>query len=309
MTLQDLKYFIALAGYLHFGQAAKACFVSQPTLSIAIQKLEEELKLVLFERYKSSVKLTKLGMQLLEQAKKVIAETKQLEAMAAYHQDPLRGTFKLGCILTVGPYLLPGLVANLTKIAPHMPLELQEDFTEHLKHKLMQGELDAIIVAEPFTLANTLKKQLYEEKFLVLLPKSHPLSQKKMIKPQHFMGENLMLLGKGHCFRDQVLKLCPNCYFDQTGQAGIQATTFEGASLETIRHMVISGRGLTILPETAANIPAYLKAHLAVVPLHAQDAKRKIVIAWREQFPRLKAVLAIQKAAEISARHTRERSG
>lgn len=299
MTLQELKYFIALAKHLHFGRAAQSCFVSQPSLSIAIQKMEEHLKVALFERHKAAVKLTASGERLLEQAQRVMREMQVLEELATQDQDPLKGVFKLGCILTVGPYLLPHLVPRLTKLAPQMPLELQEDFTENLKAKLVEGDLDAIIVAEPFTLANCLKKSLYEEKFVVLLPKQHPLSQLKIIKPEHLSGENLMLLGKGHCFRDQVLTICPHCYVDQSGEsAGIHSTTFEGASLETIRHMVISGAGLTILPETAAHIPSYLRAHLGVVPLQSKEAKRKIVMVWREQFPRLKAILAIEKAIE-----------
>ncbi len=204
MILQDLKYFIALAQHLHFGRAAQSCFVSQPTLSIAIQKLEEELSVILFERYKSTVTLTELGQQLLLKAQNVIREMSQLEQLAQYHQDPLQGTFKLGCIL-----------------------------------------------------------------------------------------------GKGHCFRDQVLNICPDCYTDKSHQVSkMRISTFEGASLETIRHMVISGSGITILPETAAHIPVYLKAHLAVVSLQSAEAKRKIILVWREQYLRLKAILAIQKAVE-----------
>lgn len=299
MTLQVLKYLIALARYQHFSRAAKACFVSQPTLSVAIQKLEDSLNVSLFERYKSQVALTAVGEEIVEQAKTVLRESALIEQIAASSQDPLTGPLRLGSILTVGPYLLPRLVPKLNKLAPNMPLEIQEDFTENLDRKLHEGELDAIILAEPFNRPNTLKKKLYEEKFVALLPKKHRLGARKLLKPADLQGENIMLLGKGHCFREHVLNACPSCYVDSLqSDSGIRASTFEGASLETIRHMVASGTGITILPASAAHLPAYLKSILTTVPLQAKNAKREIILVWRAQFPRLKAIHAIAEAVQ-----------
>ena len=302
MTLQELRYFVALANHKHFGKAAKACHVSQPTLSVAIQKLEETLGVTLFERYKSSVEITQVGEQLLEKAKQVLRDSDDFVLLAKQHQDPLSGVLRLGCIYTIGPYLLPSLLPKLRKAAPDMPLEIQEDFTHQLREKLLDGKLDVIILAEPFTAKNTLKKKLYDEGFVVLLPKAHALAKQKSIKPADLQGETIMLLGEGHCFRDNVLAACPNCYVDRLGEAnGIRATTFEGASLETIRSMVATGMGITVLPQSAAHLPSYLKSTLTTVPLQSQQAKREVVMVWREQFPRLKAIHAVERVVKQSA--------
>lgn len=299
MTLQEIRYFIALAKFKHFGRAAKACHISQPTLSVAMQKLEDSLDVSLFERYKTAVELTAIGAQLLEKAKIIMRDVEDFKRLAEQQKDPLTGVLRLGCIFTIAPYFLPTLLPNLKKIAPHMPLQLKEDFTANLKEQLLEGELDAIILAEPFNAKNIHKKVLYEESFVVLLPKTHSLAKCKSIKPADLNQETVMLLGEGHCFRDHVLAACPNCYVDQLSEKnGIRATTFEGASLETIRHMVATGMGITVLPASAAHLPKHLKSSLITVPLQAKNAKRKVILVWRDQFPRLAAIHAIRAAVE-----------
>lgn len=299
MTLQELKYLIALAKFKHFGNAAKASFVSQPSLSIAIQKLEHTLGVALVERHKNKVEMTAVGLEVVDQAKRVLSEMDAIHYIAKKGQDQLSGVLKLGAIFTVGPYLLPNLVTKLHKRAPNMPLEIQENFTEQLRVKLKTGELDVILVAEPFNEPGVEKRVLYEEGFVVMLPKSHQLGKRKIVKPVDLYGETILLLGKGHCFRDHVLEACPDCYVDKLGDTkGIHTNTFEGASLETIRHMVASGMGLTILPETAARLPSYLKNDCVLLPLQSKTAKRKIIMVWRSQFPRMAAIECVADAVK-----------
>lgn len=301
MTLQELRYIVAVAKFKHFSKAAEACFISQPSLSVAIQKLEDELDIKIFERYKNRVLLTSLGEKIVSQAKQVLQAAEKIKLLASEVKDPLHATIKLGSIFTVAPYLLPYLVSKLSKIAPQLRLQLSEDFTENLHQQLIEGDIDAAIVAEPFNDPSVEKLPLFDESFVVLLPAHHSLAEKNQIDAKQISDENILLLGQGHCFRDHVLAVCPHCYVGQDIERdGVRATTFEGTSLETIRHMVASGMGITILPAIAATLPPYLKHVLVAVPLKSSHAKRRIILATRKQFPHKAVAQRIKLALEQS---------
>ncbi len=252
MTLTELKYVVAVARHKHFGHAAEACFVAQPTLSVAIKKLEEELGVTIFERGGSDITVTPIGLQIVAQSEKVLEQTAAIREIAKQNKDPLAGPLRLGVIYTIGPYLLPPLVKTIIEQVPQMPLILQENFTLRLLELLRQGELDAIIVALPLPEHGMAVQALYDEPFVVAMPRQHAWAGRRTIPAQDLKSETMLLLGNGHCFRDQVLEVCPEMSrFASTGE-GMQRT-FEGSSLETIRHMVASGIGLTVLP--AASVP------------------------------------------------------
>ncbi len=298
MTLTELKYLVMLAQKKHFGQAAKSCFVSQPTLSVGIKKLEEELKLTLFERNKNEVRITAKAMAIVEQAQKVLEEAEKVKDLAKAGENQLKEPLKLGVIYTIGPYLLPNLVPKLKKIVRDMPLIVEEDYTARLREKLASGALDVIIISLPFKEANIVTKPIYEEPFVVLLPKQHALCGYKAIKPEMIAEENILLLGEGHCFRDQVVAYCPQCIEKTTTSLGIKPDTVEGSSLETIRMMVASGLGITILPERAASSKLINRQLLEVRPFANPVPKRTIAMAWRSSFPRPKVIDVLSKALE-----------
>jgi LysR family hydrogen peroxide-inducible transcriptional activator len=299
MTLQELRFLIALAREKHFRKASEACFVSQPSLSIAIRKLEEELGVTIFERNKNEVRVTPLGSEIVERAKRVIEEVEGIKQAAKADQDQLAGLFKLGAIYTVGPYLLPPLITQLNKVAPQMPMEIQEDYTANLRKKLINGDIDAALISLPFSVPGIVTHTLYKEPFVLLMPSNHPLARLKVIK-EELLGEyNMLLLGEGHCFRDQVISSCPACFTSNESRSGINWRTVEGSSLETIRHMVASGMGITILPATAAHLGPYNNKIVTTRPLKGAQPSRTIALAWRQSFPRLKAIDIILKAANI----------
>ncbi|MGE0802747.1 MAG: LysR substrate-binding domain-containing protein [Lautropia sp.] len=250
MTLTELKYIVAVARERHFGRAAEACFVSQPTLSVAIKKLEDELGVQLFERGSTEVSITPIGSQVVEQAQRVLEESSAIKEIAKQGKDPLTGPLRLGVIHTIGPYLLPLLVPKMIQTAPKMPLLLQEGLTVKLLEALRLGEIDVAILAEPFPNQGFVTQAVYDEPFVVAVPSHHPWAKRKQVKSAELKDETMLLLGTGHCFRDQVLEVCPELSRYSQASAGIQKT-FEGSSLETIRHMVASGIGITVLPWTA----------------------------------------------------------
>jgi LysR family hydrogen peroxide-inducible transcriptional activator len=294
MTLTELKYLVALAREGHFGRAAKSCHVSQPTLSIAINKLENSLGVSLFERHTNGLSITDVGQTIVNQAQRVLEETEKLTHLAQSAGNQLDNPLKMGGIFTVAPYLFPHLIPALKKIAPDMPLEVEENFTGKLRKQLAQGTVDAIFVALPFKEPGIVVKPLYEEPFVVLLPKKHPLTQKTQLSDKDLKNDNVLLLGEGHCFRDQVLDSCPNCH-----QPGQLQQTVQGSSLETIRHMVASGMGITILPRTATQVKYYDKL-LCIRPFKSKTPKRTIALAWRSSFPRPKAIEAIIQATKLA---------
>lgn len=293
MTLTELRYIVALARERHFGRAAEACFVSQPTLSVAVKKLEDELGVSLFERRANEVTVTALGERVIEQAQRVLEETEALKQLAIQGKDQLSAPLRIGAIYTIGPYLLPHLIPALRKRAPKMPLLVEENFTAVLTERLRRGDLDAIIISLPYEEPGVLTLPLYDEPFVVALPADHPWTKKKTVKATELPDENLLLLGSGHCFRDQVLKVCPAL---NRSSAGSMQRTLEGSSLETIRHMVASGAGITVLPCSSVAGAAPEKRLLAIRPFASPAPSRRVALAWRKSFPRPQAIDALRAA-------------
>ncbi len=292
MTLTELRYIVAVSQKNHFGKAAQACFVSQPTLSIAIKKLEEELDVRLFERSsKNEIRITEIGQQIIDQAYIVLQEARQLGEIAQQGKDPLSGQFKLGVIYTVGPYLLPDLIPGLTQKAPELRLIIEENFTANLSQSLKQGALDAIIISYPFEEPGIETAPLYEEPFIVALPKDHEWRDRDTIPPEDLASQDLMLLGAGHCFRDQVIAACPNC---MSGNSEL-TRTLEGGSLETIRHMVAAGTGITVLPRTSILSGSQIEGLIRIKPFKSPSPERTVAIAWRKQYPRKEAIQTVKE--------------
>jgi LysR family hydrogen peroxide-inducible transcriptional activator len=293
VTLTELRYIVAVARERHFGHAAQSCFVSQPTLSVAIKKLEEELGVTLFERGPGEVSVTPVGQRVVEQAQRVLEEASRVKELAAAGHDPLAGTLRLGAIYTIGPYLLPKLIPVLRRMAPAMQLMIQENFTHRLAEMLKQGEVDVILVALPFSESGVATRAVYDEPFLVAVPQGHALEKKRHITSDELARESLLLLGSGHCFRDQVLDLCSNV---QRSKRGALARTLEGGSLETIRQMVASGVGVTVLPATAVQPGETSGDLIRIRPFARPVPDRRVVLAWRKSFPRPEAIEALRQA-------------
>lgn len=285
MTLTELRYIVTLAQEQHFGRAAERCFVSQPTLSIAVKKLEDELGTALFERSKHAVRVTPVGEKVVRQAQTVLEQAESIKDLAQEGKDQLASPLRVGAIYTIGPYLFPHLVPQLQQRAPKMPLYIEENFTENLRPKIRNGELDAIIIALPFDEPDILTRPLYDEQFMMLLPKEHPLSEQDQIDSQTLHEQDLLLLGEGHCFRDQVLEACPTI----TGTASDKHTVTEGSSLETIRMMVASGLGSSVIPQSATG-GHYSSDMIVTRPFKTPAPSRTVALAWRASFPRPQAI-------------------
>jgi LysR family hydrogen peroxide-inducible transcriptional activator len=296
MTLTELRYIVTLAQEQHFGRAADRCHVSQPTLSIAVKKLEEELDTALFERSKTRVYPTPIGEQIVQQAQRVLEQAAAIKDIASAGKDQLTSPLHVGAIFTIGPYLLPFVIPQLQKLAPKMPLYVEESFTGTLRRRIRQGELDAIIVALPFTEADVVTQPLYEEDFVVVMDRNHPLTSQTAIESSQLTGHNLLLLGEGHCFRDQVLEACPVLKPSIDDPLGRVRTAREGSSLETLKYMVASGLGITILPRSAATASHYAADALIVRPFAGTPPKRTVALAWRASFPRHKAIDVLREA-------------
>ncbi len=294
MTLTQLRYIVAVARERHFARAAAACFVSQPTLSVAVKNLEQELGVTLFERGTAEVALTDIGGQIVAQAQRLLEQANAIGELAKQGQDPLTGPLRLGVIYTIGPYLLPPLVPALHKAAPRMPLFVEETFTSRLLELLKQGEIDAAILALPFAEPGIETAPLYDEDFVVVLPAGHAWEKRKTIPAADLKQDTMLLLGAGHCFRDQVLQVCPEISRFSTGE-GMQRT-FEGSSLETIRHMVASGIGISVMPASAVPNPLPKKGLLVYRPFARPVPERRVVLAWRSSFTRTPAIDAIRNA-------------
>ena len=297
MTLTELRYIVAVARERHFGRAAEACFVSQPTLSVAIKKLEEELEVKLFERGTAEVSVTQLGEAIVRQAQSVLEQAAAIKEIAKRGQDPLTGPLRLGIIYTIGPYLLPALVRQVIALTPQMPLVLLENFTVKLMEMLRSGELDCAIMAEPFPDTGLAVAPLYDEPFMVAVPSAHPLAAREAISPEELKRETMLLLGTGHCFRDHVLEVCPECARFASDAEGIRKS-FEGSSLETIRYMVASGMGITVVPQLS--VRAFERSgggdHVRYIPFTAPAPSRRVVLAWRRSFTRYEAIAALRNA-------------
>ena len=308
MTLTELKYIVAVARERHFGRAAEACHVSQPTLSVAVKKLENELELKLFERSAGEVSVTPLGEEIVRQAQSVLEQAAEIKEIARRGKDPLIGPLALGVIYTIGPYLLPELVRSVMKRTPQMPLILQENFTVKLLEMLRTGEIDCAILAEPFPDAGLASAPLYDEPFMAAVPGSHPLTKNPSVCTEELKREHVLLLGAGHCFRDHVLEVCPEFARVAPQGDGIHKR-FEGSSLETIKHMVAAGMGVTLVPRLAVPDVALLRAPrrrhgddsaIRYLPICEADGTppptRRVVLVWRRSFTRYEAIAALRKA-------------
>jgi LysR family hydrogen peroxide-inducible transcriptional activator len=295
MTLNELRYIVTLAQEQHFGRAAERCFVSQPTLSIAVKKLEEELGTPLFERSKSRVQTTPLGDKIIAQAQLVLEQTARIKEIASEGKGQLISPLNVGAIFTIGPYLFPHFIPQLQRMAPEMPLYVEEGYTATLRQRLRKGDLDAIIISLPFTEPDVVTLNLYDEPFVVLMDHNHPLAAKDKIHPEDLNDHDVLLLGEGHCFRDQILEACPNLQPRLENRAHTR-TAAEGSSLDTLRHMVASGLGITILPHSAALASHYASNILVTRPFVDPVPTRTVALAWRASFPRHKAIDALKKA-------------
>ena len=293
MTLTELRYIVAVARERHFGRAAEACFVSQPTLSVAVKKLEDELDVKLFERGSAEISVTPLGEEIVRQAQAVLEQAQAIKEIAKRGKDPLAGALRLGVIYTIGPYLLPDLVRSVIARVPQMPLMLQENFTVKLLEMLRAGELDCAILAEPFMDTNLAMAPLYDEPFLIAVPRSHPFAQRDKISAEELKRETMLLLGAGHCFRDHVLEVCPEFARFSSDAEGIRKS-FEGSSLETLKHMVAAGMGVTVVPSLSISPEPH--PHLVYVPFEDPVPTRRVVLAWRRSFTRYEAIAALRNA-------------
>ncbi len=294
MTLNELKYIVAVAKEKHFRKASETCFVSQPTLSVAIKKLEEELGVTLFERRKQDVLVTPIGKQIIAIAEEILERSNDIKQIAKEEQGDYSSELKIGAIYTIAPYLLPKLIPEFQKLAPNVPIIIEENYTHVLAEKLHSGELDVVILSLPFSEPNIETLPLYEEDFVAILPKEHKFTKSdKPIKLQKIEDETVLLLGAGHCFRDQVIESFPNL-MQMSHHSDRLQKTFEGSSLETIRYMVSSGAGLSIFPSTS--LSERDNELFAIKPLAKPVPKRTVAIAWRKTFSRTK-VLEIFKQA------------
>lgn len=286
MTLIELKFVLAVAQERNFRRAAEKCFVTQPALSLGIKKLEEELGLTIFERNRNEVTPTEIGQQIIVQANTVLEQAAKIKELAKQGNDPLNGPFKLGMIHSVGPYLLPEMIPPLVSTAPHMPLEVEENITATLEQQLKNGVIDAAVVALPFDIAGIETMPLYDEDFNVVVPVHHPWADRKAIDPEELGHEKVLLLNTGHCFSNQVTQACP--------ELSRKGEVLQGNSLETIRNMVASNLGITVLP-AMATAARYQNALIRVIPFTKPAPSRRIALAWRKSFVRVAAIEVLGK--------------
>lgn len=293
MTLNELKYIVAVAQTQHFSRAAEVCHVSQPSLSIAVRKLEDELGITIFQRGKRQVEVTPEGEAVVQQAQKVIEEAEKLSYLKSIQKSPLEGILKIGTIFTIGPYLYPSLIPYMRNNYPEIPLHIDEDYTENLRKKLLTAEIDIAVLALPFSDPAIETLEVYDEDFMPLFYEGHPFGDKAEIKTEDIPNKDLLMLGKGNCFRDQVIAACPNCLSPATSKDNWVV----GSSLETIRHMVAMKLGITVMPVTAlAKQMDY--PGLDSRPFSEPVPKRRVILAWRSSFPRKEAVHVIANSLQ-----------
>lgn len=287
MTLNELKFIVALAKSRNFRKAAELCFVSQPALSLAVKKLEDELGVMLFERSRNDVTMTAVGELVVEQATRVIEESKRVKEIAKQGNNQLAGPLKLGVIYSVGPYLLPEIIPILRKTAPEMPLIVEENLTSNLETQLRNGVIDVAIIALPFELSGVVTMPLYEEEFMVVVPSDHDWANRQEVDATELAAEKVLLLSSGHCFSNQVVQACPS--LSRNGEV------LQGNSLDTVRNMVASNLGITVLP-ASATISHYQTPLVKAIPFKKPIPTRKIALAWRKSYGRVQAVDEIAKA-------------
>jgi LysR family hydrogen peroxide-inducible transcriptional activator len=291
MTLSELRFVVAVAKERNFRRAAEKCFVSQPALSLAIKKLEEDLGVMIFERSRTDVNPTPIGEKIIEQAIRAIEEVGHIREIAKQGDNQLSGAFRLGLIYSVGPYLLPEIIPILRLSAPEMPLDIEENLTVQLEAQLKSGAIDAAVVALPFDVSGIKTMPLYDEEYIVMVPTAHHWASRQFIHAHELIDENVLLLNSGHCYSHQVLQACPD--LSRKGQV------LQGNSLETIRNMVASNLGITVLPCSAAT-ERYMNPHVdslvKVIPFADPVPVRRIALAWRKSYARELAVSCISDA-------------
>ncbi len=294
MTITELKYIVALAKEQHFGRAAQSVFVSQPTLSIGIKKLEDELGVPIFERLSNKVIPTPAGLRIIEAARNTLMSTDIIRSIAEEAQKPLSGEVKLGAIYTICPYLLPKIIPDLQQQAPDISLYIEENFTGELIKQLKDGSLDIALLSLPIEDSSLFEvKPIFEEEFYVIMPKDHPLTVHKTIDEQHLVNQRIFLLGSGNCFRDQVLQACPTCLTTTSNKnINTQENIIQGGSLATIRMMVAGGLGLSIFPKMA--LPD--DENIVIRPFTPLVPKRQIALAWRKSFTRKEVLQAVEES-------------
>ncbi len=295
MTLVELRYLTALAEEQHFGRAAAKCCVSQPALSIAVKKLEDELGVTLFERSKSQVRLTALGELVGAQAEKVLKSAETIQAIADAGSNQLGSPLTVGGNFTIAPYLLPEVSTHLNKLAPHMTLRIREGKTGDLRRQLRDGSLDAIVVCAPFVEADVVSQELFREPLVVLLPRHHALSSQKELRPTDLVDQKVLLPAEllpeeGHCLREHILAVC--AHLDEP--EGVTS----GASLAMLRNMVSHDLGILILPLSAAVDLCRGLNHLVTRPFATPIPERRLLLAWRASFPRHKAIDVLRGALQ-----------
>lgn len=274
MNLRDLRYLVALADHRHFGRAAAASFVSQPTLSTQIRKLEDELGVALVERAPRRVMLTPVGREVAERARKIISDVEQMGELARRSRDPEAGTVRLGLFPTLGPYLLPHVLPGVRRRFPRLELLLVEEKTDQILARLRDGRLDAGVLALPVHDEQLHVEPLFDEPFVLAAPREHPVAAQATLQPDDLRDLGLLLLEEGHCLRDQALDVC------HTVGAG-ERDGFRATSLETLRQMVAAGVGLTLLPVLAVQPPVPASPEIALVPFAAPAPHRRIAMVWR----------------------------
>jgi LysR family hydrogen peroxide-inducible transcriptional activator len=274
MNLRDLRYLVALAEHKHFGRAAEASFVSQPTLSTQIKKIEEELGVALVERMPRKVMLTEVGREIAQRAREVLNEVEQIKAIARRTKDPESGTVRLGIFPTLGPYLLPHVVPTIRERFPRLELLLVEEKTEIVLRQLREGRLDAAILAQPIHDDQLEQQFLFEEPFLLAVPEHHALAGKRNLKLDDLSDQSLLLLEDGHCLRDQALEVC------QLAGAG-EKTGIRATSLETLRQMVAANVGITLLPMLAVKPPVARSPDVRLIEFRGHPPSRRIAMVWR----------------------------
>ncbi len=295
MTLTELKYIIAVARERHFGRAAESCFVSQPSLSVAVKKLEEELGVTIFERRSNDISVTPVGQQIVAQAQKVLEESNRISEIAHLGQDPLSGPLHMGVIYTIGPYLLPELIREMSSVAPKMPLYLEETYTSELLTGLRTGRIDVAFMADTIADTGFMTQELYQEDFVVVVPAHHPWVNRNYVGTDELKDQTMLLLGAGHCFRDQILGVCPDLARFNMTATDVQRTV-EGSSLQTICHMVAQGLGITVLPASAVPYLTSLPTRIKVIPFKQPAPSRRVIMVWRKSFTRMPAIEALRTA-------------
>jgi LysR family hydrogen peroxide-inducible transcriptional activator len=300
MNLRDLRYLVALAEERHFGKAAERCFVSQPTLSAQIRKLEDYLGVALVERQPKRVSLTETGEKIVARARLVLQEADAIVEIARTDRDPLSGALRLALIPTVGPYLLPHVVGPLRKAVPRLKLMLYEYQTAPLLEKLRAGELDCGIIALPMPTEGLETEVLYDEPFTLAVPANHPLADRDRVRLEDIKDETLLLLEDGHCLRDHALSVCSRIRLNQEQD-------YRATSLETLRQMVAAGHGITLLPELAAATPVGTARGLKIKAFTRPAPVRTIGAVWRKSTTRGKAIDAVIAAIRAAMKEELKR--